>query len=151
MDFIIRQAIEREDSDLIAQFQIKLAKETEDLDLDADRTKKGVSYIFNHPEEGEYWVSEHKGEIIGCLLTLYEWSDWRQGKVLWVHSVYIKENFRGRGAFKKLYHNLKEKVEKDPSLLGIRLYVDKKNEKAQKAYKALGMTDEHYKLFEWMP
>jgi len=150
MDIIIREAQKKEDANFIAQFQVEMAKETENLDLDPAKTIKGVCHIFEHPDEGRYWVSLYKGEVIGCLLTLYEWSDWRQGKVLWVHSVFVKKPFRGQGVFKKLYQNIKEKVENDPGLLGIRLYVDKTNHQAQKVYKALGMSDEHYSLFEWM-
>ena len=42
MEIVIRQASEREDSDFIVQFQIQLAKETENLDLDKNKTKKHV-------------------------------------------------------------------------------------------------------------
>ena len=150
MDFLIENAKKDDHAKLIARFQVEMAKETENMELNHEKTEKGVLHIFDNPQEGEYWVSLHKGEMIGCLLTLYEWSDWRQGTVLWVHSVFVKKEFRGKGVYKKLYLMLQEKVRQNPRYLGIRLYVDKRNLDAQKAYKALGMTDEHYKLFEWM-
>ncbi len=151
MSFIIETAKRKEHAQIIAQFQVEMAKETENLDLNFEKTKKGVQHIFDNPHEGEYLVSLYEGQIIGCLLTLYEWSDWRQGTVLWVHSVFVKKEFRGRGVFKELYKMLKEKIHENPNYLGIRLYVDKTNLKAQNVYRALGMTDEHYSLFEWMP
>ncbi len=150
MDFLIENAKKDDHAKLIARFQVEMAKETENMDLNHEKTEKGVLHIFDNPQEGEYWVSLYNGEMIGCLLTLYEWSDWRQGTVLWVHSVFVKKEFRGKGVYKKLYLMLQEKVRQNPRYLGIRLYVDKRNLDAQKAYKALGMTDEHYKLFEWM-
>ena len=150
MNCVIESAKRNEHAQIIAEFQVEMAKETENMDLNFEKTKKGVQHIFDNPKEGQYWVSLYEGQAVGCLLTLYEWSDWRQGTVLWVHSVFVKKEFRGQGVFKKLYSMLQEKVRQNPSYLGIRLYVDKRNLKAQKVYKSLGMTDEHYSLFEWM-
>ena len=150
MDFSIEKGKRDDHAQGIAQFQVEMAKETENLDLDFEKTKKGVLHIFDNPSEGQYWVSLYDGKMIGCLLTLYEWSDWRQGTILWIHSVFVKKEFREKGVFKKVYLMLKEKVRQSPNYLGIRLYVDKRNLKAQKVYRSLGMTDEHYSLFEWM-
>ena len=33
---------------------------------------------------------------------------------------------------------------------GIRLYVDKTNNIAQKVYEKLGMENQHYEMYEWM-
>ena len=41
-------------------------------------------------------------------------------------------------------------VDEDEGLVGLRLYVDKRNTGAQGTYEALGMTREHYHLYEWM-
>jgi len=41
-------------------------------------------------------------------------------------------------------------VENSDSIRGLRLYVDKRNIKAQKVYDAIGMTGEHYTTYEWM-
>ena len=34
--------------------------------------------------------------------------------------------------------------------VGIRLYVDNKNEIAHKAYDSIGMDGDHYRVYEWM-
>ena len=141
---------ERRHIEAISQFQVDMALETENFKLDPLKTKKGVTAIFDDTSKGEYLVCENEGNIVGCLLTLYEWSDWRNGNVIWIHSVYVKPEFRKNGIYKKLYEKIKAKVKNDPEYLGIRLYVDKTNHLAQKAYKALGMSNEHYELFEWM-
>jgi len=99
---------------------------------------------------GTYWVAEENGELLGMLLAIPEWSDWRNGTVLWIHSLYVVGRARRRGVFKKLYLNLKRQVERSPELVGLRLYVDKTNKPAQKVYERLGMNKHHYELYEWL-
>lgn len=138
------------DAGVIANFQIRMALETENLTLDPDTVEKGVSAVFDDPSKGKYWVAESQGEVVGCLLTVPEWSDWRNGTVLWIHSVYVLPSHRKHGVFKKLYQHLKNTVESSSDLRGLRLYVDKSNVVAQRVYESLGMSGEHYHLFEWL-
>ena len=138
------------DSERIVELQLRMAKETEGLDLNRDVVSKGVCGVFQEPSRGTYWVVEEKGEVLGVLLAIPEWSDWRNGTVLWIHSLYVVPEARGRGVFKKLYLNLKEQVEKSPELVGLRLYVDKKNKSAKQIYEKLGMSKDHYELYEWL-
>lgn len=145
----IRQAIES-DSASIVEFQLAMAWETEKLKLDEPVVKLGVAAVFADNSKGIYYVAEKDGEVIGSLLTTYEWSDWRNGTVLWIQSVFVKPGFRGKSVFSKMYKHIREKVIDDASLRGIRLYVDKTNISAQGVYKYLGMTEEHYQMFEWM-
>lgn len=138
------------DVDQIADFQCRMALETEKLCLDKEIVHKGVSAVFDDPSKGKYWMAEFSGEVAGCLLTVSEWSDWRNGTVLWIHSVYVLPEFRGKGVFKNLYEHLKKIVLDSSEYRGLRLYVDKSNGDAQKVYESLGMSGEHYHLFEWM-
>ena len=138
------------DSECIVDLQLKMAQETEGLTLNKNVVTKGVHAVFQHPAHGTYWVAEEKDEILGVLLAIPEWSDWRNGTVLWIHSLYVVPEARGRGVFKKLYLNLKEQVEQSPELVGLRLYVDRQNKLAQKIYDKLGMNKEHYELYEWL-
>jgi len=134
----------------IVELQLRMAQETEALGLDRDVVSKGVRGVFQEPARGTYWVAEEKGELLGMLLAIPEWSDWRNGTVLWVHSLYVIPQARRRGVFKKLYSNLKKQVEQSPELMGLRLYVDKTNKPAQEVYERLGMSKEHYELYEWL-
>ncbi len=134
----------------IVELQLRMAQETEGLRLDRDVVSRGVRGVFQEPARGTYWVAEEKGEILGMLLAIPEWSDWRNGTVLWVHSLYVIPQARRRGVFKKLYLNLKKQVEQSPELMGLRLYVDKTNKPAQEVYEKLGMSKEHYELYEWL-
>jgi GNAT superfamily N-acetyltransferase len=145
----IRRA-RRTDAESIVKLQTRMAHETEGLTLDEDTVKKGVERVFSDPRCGQYWVAEESRRILGVLLTIPEWSDWRNGTVLWIHSLYVIQEARKRGVFKKLYSSLKEHVENSPRLVGLRLYVDKRNRSAQKVYEKVGMNKDHYELYEWI-
>ena len=145
----IRQAT-HVDIPSIIDFQLKMALETENLTLDMTTLTNGVNQLFNDHSKGKYYVAEQNNQVIGCLMTTYEWSDWRCGTVLWIQSVYIESSYRGKGVYKKLYDYIQQLVATDSDLRGIRLYVDKTNKAAQSVYQKLGMNGEHYQLFEWM-
>jgi GNAT superfamily N-acetyltransferase len=139
-----------EDAPVIAELQLLMARETEGLELDPDIVARGVGGVFADRTRGEYFVAEEDGRTIGCLMVTPEWSDWRNGTVLWVQSLYVIPEMRGRGIYRALYEHLQARVQASPDLMGIRLYVDKRNTTAQRVYTRLGMTREHYELFEWM-
>jgi ribosomal protein S18 acetylase RimI-like enzyme len=149
MDINIRRA-RPEDAPVLVDFQILMARETEDLELDRATVERGVAAVFADPRKGEYWLTEEEGRALACLLVTFEWSDWRDGTVLWVQSVYVLPEARGRGIYRRLYEHLRARVESAPDLRGIRLYVDKRNAAAQRVYERSGMTREHYELFEWL-
>lgn len=139
-----------EDVPLIVDFQLRMARETEDLRLDLATVTAGVEAVFSDPRKAAYYVAERDGKVIGGLMTTFEWSDWRNGVILWIQSVYVIPEERGRGIYRALYEYLKRRVEEDPGLKGIRLYVDKRNAAAQAVYGRLGMNREHYDTFEWL-
>lgn len=145
----IRPATQK-DSTHIINFQHQMAMETEHVKLEAAVLAEGLKRLFDDPAKGKYFVAEDSGEVIGCLMTTYEWSEWRCGNVLWIQSVYIKSSHRSKGVFKKMYEHIKSMVTPESEYRGIRLYVDKTNAAAQKVYEKLGMNGEHYQVYEWM-
>jgi GNAT superfamily N-acetyltransferase len=144
----IRLATE-EDKDVIAGFQLKMALETEDLRLDEKTVREGVLGVFRDPSKGKYFVATEDQQIIASTLLTNEWSDWRNQWFLWIQSVYVLPEKRGKGVFRKIYETIKEMVRADGNIAGLKLYVDSENESAIATYKAIGMDGEHYKLFEW--
>lgn len=138
------------DAATIAHFQLRMARETEDLGLDPETLARGVDGVFAEPQRGAYWVAEVDAAILGSLLVTYEWSDWRNGTVWWIQSVYVLPEARGRGVFRRLYEHLRQAVEAAPDVKGLRLYVERRNSSAQRVYERLGMTKEHYEMFEWL-
>ena len=141
---------EARDIERIVEFQLRLARETEDVRLDRATVTDGVRAVIEDPAKGRYWLAEEDGEVAGCLLTLPEWSDWRNGTVLWIHSLYVRPESRRRGVFRSLYAHLKGTVEGDESLKGLRLYVNRRNAAAKKVYEAMGLDGRHYEMFEWL-
>lgn len=146
---IIRQANEK-DASAVVEFQLAMALETEQLQLDEPTVIKGVAAVFADSSKGTYYVAELDGQVIGSLLTTFEWSDWRNGTVLWIQSVYVRPEFRKKSVFSQLYKHIQNLVANNSSLRGIRLYADKTNISAHQVYEHLGMTAEHYQMFEWM-
>lgn len=149
MNIQIRTARE-EDLANIVDFQLAMALETENLQLDKPTVEKGVAAAFHDPAKGQYFVTEIDGEVAASLMITFEWSDWRNGMVYWIQSVFVKEKFRRLGIYRKMYAHIQELVNNDENVRGIRLYVDKTNVRAQKTYENTGMNGEHYQLFEWM-
>lgn len=136
------------DAATIAEFNIAMARETEDKALDRTVIIAGVRCLLENPQYGFYIVAESDGEIAGCLLITYEWSDWRNGLFWWIQSVYIHPAFRRRGIYRRMYGFIKELTQREPQVCGFRLYVDKDNRPARKTYRELGMTQTNYILFE---
>lgn len=149
MNIQIRKAKET-DLSTIVDFQLAMALETENLQLDKSTVEKGVAAAYNDSAKGQYFVTEVNGEIASSLMITPEWSDWRNGLVYWIQSVFVKEKFRRLGIYRKMYAHIQDLVNADKNVRGIRLYVDKTNIPAQKTYKNTGMNGEHYQLFEWM-
>jgi len=147
--FRIRLAIET-DSQAIIEFQMKMALESEGMQLDKNQLTHGVLGVFRDPEKGKYFVSEQDGKVIASMLLTPEWSDWRNQWVFWMQSVYVLPGFRKKGVFRMMYEHARQLVESDDTVSGLRLYVDTDNKNALAVYRALGMDGDHYKVFEWM-
>jgi len=146
---MIRKAT-RDDIDALSGFQLLMAKETEDMNLNPSTVQKGVSAVFEDPYKGFYIVSEEDREVIASLMITYEWSDWRAQTVWYIQSLYVMPEWRKKGIFRAMYEHLKEMMKDNDTVCGIRLYVDKENTGAQKTYEALGMDGEHYRFYEDM-
>ena len=138
------------DAATIVEFQLAMARETEDLDLDREVCARGVAAVFAEPARGRYYVAEQEGQVVGSTLITYEWSDWRDGVVWWIQSVYVRPEARGRGVYAGLYAHIQAMALADDAVRGIRLYVDRRNTAAQRVYARLGMDGDHYQVFEWM-
>ncbi len=138
------------DANAIIEFQLAMARETEDLELDRATLMRGVHAVFADPTLGRYFVAEEDGLIAASLMITYEWSDWRAGMVWWIQSVYVSPFHRRRGIYAGLYEHVRAIAGRDEAIRGIRLYVDRRNTSAQEVYARLGMNGEHYQVFEWM-
>ncbi|MCF7805693.1 MAG: GNAT family N-acetyltransferase [Candidatus Marinimicrobia bacterium] len=147
MNITVRRA-RRKDAGYIADYNIAMARETEDKSLDKNTVIRGVQSLMETPEYGFYLVAEVDGKVAGCLLITYEWSDWRNGLFWWIQSVYVAPEHRGQGVFRSMYEYVERSAREDETVCGLRLYVEDENERAQSTYRALGMERTGYQLWE---
>ena len=82
------------------------------------------------------------------VMITYEWSDWRNGNIWWIQSVYVKPEFRRAGVFRALFHHLRNLAQTRKDVCSLRLYVHAENTRAIDSYKRLGMTLTQYEVFE---
>jgi len=133
---------------VIADFNSRLAWETEKLQLDPATVRLGVRALLKDAAKGTYFVAEQGGVIVGQLLITYEWSDWRNGNFWWIQSVYVAAEFRARGVFRALFSHVQKLARSRRAVCGLRLYVEKHNRRAQQAYDRLGMHHAPYEIYE---
>lgn len=149
MDISIRDATP-DDGLIIADYNNRMAEETERKSLDPALIRRGVQRLLENPAHGRYWVAERAGILAGQIMVTYEWSDWRDGQIWWVQSVYVHKDHRRAGVFTALYRHVESLAMADPDVCGIRLYVEKENIRAQRTYDALGMMHTDYRIMEIM-
>jgi len=133
----------------IADFNARMAHETEGLTLDRAILDAGVRSALADANKGRYFVADAGEKVVGQLMITLEWSDWRNGEIWWIQSVYVHVDYRGRGIFKKLYRHVAE-LARQQGAAGLRLYVERENGAAQKTYAQLGMSMTHYLVMEEM-
>lgn len=150
MSLTIRRATQEDESVLVA-FNAALAWETEHKRLRSEVLLAGVRAVFVDSARGFYTVAEEAAEIVGQMMVTYEWSDWRNGWFWWVQSVYVREDARRKGVFRSLYEEVQCQAIADPTVIGLRLYVESDNLRAQSTYRALGMSQTTYGLMEEYP
>jgi len=148
MALIVRSAGDT-DIDRIVLFNQALARESEGRELERKTLKAGVEALMAEPAWGQYFVAQKAGEVVGQILVTYEWSDWRNGSIWWVQSVYVSRQHRREGIY-RLLHEYVRSMARDEKAVGLRLYVDRDNEAAQRTYAALGMQASGYLMFEDM-
>lgn len=146
-DCDIRDAV-ASDIDLLCEFNAAMALETESLSLDPAPLRAGVKRALADPARARYFIATRAGESAGCLMLTPEWSDWRCGWWWWIQSVYVASPHRRRGVYRALHAHALEEARHKRDVVGLRLYVDADNANAQETYRALGMVDSRYRLFE---
>ena len=147
---ILIQKASYEHLHVLVDMQQQLASETERVYLPSETVKEGMTALFDDPTKGEYYVAMDGKEVVGCFLITYEWSDWRNGTVWWLQSVFVTEIARKSGVFRKMFDYIMAAIEQNPGVIGLRLYVDKSNERAMQVYEAMGMDGSHYTVYEKM-
>ncbi len=143
---IIRDATSADLSFLVASARA-MALETEAKLLAEVVVTAGVAGLLARAERGFYLVAERARRAVGTLMVTYEWSDWRNGDFWWIQSVYVTADARRSGVFRALYAETACRA-RAAGAVGLRLYVEQDNARAQATYAGLGMQRTHYALYE---
>ena len=136
-----------DDIPTLAEFQIRMAWETESKRLELDTVRAGITAVLDDPAKGFYRVAERDGRLVGALMITREWSDWRNRFAWYIQSVYVVPEARTQGVFRRLYQHVLD-MATEHGVHQVRLYVEKSNDPAQRAYRRLGMTPLPYEMFE---
>ena len=150
MPLCLRRAVPA-DAPTIVEFNLRLAQESEGKTLDPATLAPGVAAGLADENKALYFVAEDNSAIVGQLMLTREWSDWRNGWIWWIQSVYVRKEDRRRGVFRSLYEHVYQVASQDPEIIGLRLYVERENLVAQQTYLGLGMEQTSYLLFERCP
>jgi GNAT superfamily N-acetyltransferase len=142
------------DVETISAFNAALARETEARTLDRQLLQAGVETILQDPSKGWYAVAVNshdsvQSKVVGQILITYEWSDWRNGNFWWLQSLYVDPQYRQQGVFRQLYdHVFGQAQANTEKVCGFRLYVERDNQQAHKAYAHIGFQETAYQMHE---
>ncbi len=149
MNWSIRTATV-EDIPALVDFNCAIARETEGKELPQEIVTRGVTRGLAQGAEVVYYVADDGSGPIGCLMLTREWSDWRDGWLAWVQSVYVKPEYRSQGVFRSLLKHVRDTLQHQADVVGIRLYVEAENSRAQAVYLRTGFVDPRYHVLEQM-
>ncbi|MBS0570852.1 MAG: GNAT family N-acetyltransferase, partial [Proteobacteria bacterium] len=121
-----------DDLESLVAFNAAMALETEGKRLDPGTLRAGVGVVLAQPTRGFYLIAEADGVVAGCLMVTFEWSDWRNGDWWWLQSVYVRPEHRRHGVFRALYADVERRAATHADVVGIRLYVERENVRAQR-------------------
>lgn len=163
------RAARESDAAHIADFNRRLARESEDRELDRETLARGVAALLADAARGQYWVAEATAvagaaaagaaaaadaaapEPVGQCLVTTEWSDWTNGRYWWFQSVYVVPEHRGHGVFRALWDHVEVAARREGDVASLRLYVEQDNASARAVYEKLGMQATGYLVYEkWL-
>lgn len=138
------------DVDVIVDYNVRLAAESEGKSLNAATLRRGVAALLADAAHGRYFLACRGPRVVGQVMITYEWSDWRNGRIWWIQSVYVPPEDRRGGVFRALFQHIRGLAESTPGIVGLRLYVEENNTLAHAVYRDLGMIDAGYFVLQRM-
>ncbi|MCA9050177.1 MAG: GNAT family N-acetyltransferase [Planctomycetaceae bacterium] len=144
---LVRKAV-LTDVEAIVDMNCRLAQETENLVLDPVVVRAGAEQALMLSEEVSYFVAEMQQQLVGQLMLTREWSDWRNGWIAWLQSVYVRREFRQQGVFRSLLNVARTDLSRRTDCRLLRLYVEDNNSDAMQTYARLGFRDANYRVLE---
>ena len=145
-DVLVREA-NVSDISILVGYNQAMASETENIILNEDTLRLGIEKVIKL-KDCHYFVAELDGKIVGQSMITSEWSDWRNGVMWWIQSVYVNPDYRKKGVFTSILNYIETLVAKQPEVKALRLYVMQSNEVGISAYENLGMKNTSYVIYE---
>jgi ribosomal protein S18 acetylase RimI-like enzyme len=139
-----------DDRGFIVENMQAMARETEGIELDRAKLEFGVGAALADASLGRYLIAEAAGggaEPVASLMLTREWSDWRGAWYLWIQSVYVRPEWRGRGAYRAMHARVMQ-LAREEGAFEVRLYVAEENTGAQRTYERVGMKKSNYVMYE---
>jgi len=136
------------DTPVVVEFNRLLAEETEGKTLDPGLLGPGVKAALSDPRRALYFLATEVDAVVGQIMVTFEWSDWRNGWIWWIQSVYVRREARRRGVFRALFNHVERLARAGSEVVGLRLYVENNNHAAQQTYQRLGMRRAGYFVLE---
>ncbi|GKS56687.1 hypothetical protein YTPLAS18_02140 [Nitrospira sp.] len=140
------------DLETLVRFGAAMALETEHRRLDLTRLREGILNLLSDPHRGFFRMAEcirhESNHVVGQLMVTYEWSDWRNGQFWWIQSVYVDPTWRRQGIYQAMHETIRREAKLTPGVCGLRLYVERTNHAAQRAYTRAGMHRATYGVYE---
>lgn len=137
-----------DDLEFIVECNCRLGLETEDKTLDRGVLTDGVRRGMSSPQMCRYFIAEADGKPVGMTMVTFELTDWRDGVIWWLQSVYVMPDFRNFGIFRRVYYHIAELAKNSDDVRALRLYVLTDNHRAVKTYEAMGMSHAGYEVLE---
>jgi GNAT superfamily N-acetyltransferase len=150
MSLSIRRATPA-DAGTVTDFNRLLALESEGKTLDLAVLRPGVEAALADPGKAWYFLCHDQADVLGQTMLTFEWSDWRNGWMWWIQSVYVRSDARRRGVFRLLFEHIRTLATQTPGVVGIRLYVERENDAAQQTYERMGLERTTYLVMERCP
>jgi GNAT superfamily N-acetyltransferase len=144
------RAASKSDIPVLVEFNLGCARDSEGKELDRTILTGGVTRGLQQGDEVLYLLAENDNGPIGQIMLTREWSDWRNGWIAWIQSVYVRPEFRGQGVFRSLLDHAVQRLKNQPDVIGVRLYVEQGNASAESVYIRTGFVDPNYKVLELM-
>ncbi len=148
-DSLCVRPAELRDLDFLVRANLGVARETEAKALDEDVVRRGAQAVLERVGLGRYFVADRAGTTIASLLLTEEWSDWHASRYLWIQSVWVEPEERGRGVYRALWEHVKTEAREAPDVCSLRLCVEFENERAQGVYEHLGMQALPYRVYTY--
>jgi len=135
--YTIRRAT-HDDLDVLVDFALHEAKETEGCDADPRRLRLGVKSGLEGSAPATYWMAESQNaKPVGEISVVTEWSNFRGGYYWWVQSLFIVPEHRGTGLVDLLLDFVAAES-RAADALDLRLYVLQSNHRAIASYRRCG-------------